>query len=383
MAESKMDKHLATPSFPENAIEKASKMLGKEFRIELWNEEASKDVIRHYAWGIGDDNPLYCNEDYAKKTKWNQIIAPPLFLYSVFDAVIAPDLPDIQWIYSGADWNFFKPVFVNDTFKVKATLYDAKEVSGKLVKKMIIQTGKVTYFNQNDEKIAECLSHCFRIPRAGASDGLWYENRKAQTYTEAELKKIEKEILNEERRGNVSRYWEDVTIGEEMPAVIKGPLNRMDMTCYYAGAVGTSGYKSTEIKWKYAYLARTDPEKIPNNYDPSYYAAAISPSIGHQDESVAQKEIGMPGAYDNGPQRMAFMTHCVTNWMGDSGFVKYLSVRIKLPNIFSDTTWCRGKVTEKRIEEESYLTNADIWAENQLGQTTAIGKAVIELPSKG
>jgi hypothetical protein len=59
-----------------------------------------------------------------------------------------------------------------------------------------------------------------------------------------------------------------VAVGEEMPAVVKGP-QRMDMTCYYAGAVGTSGYKSTEIKWKYAHYAKTNPKEIPNNYDAS------------------------------------------------------------------------------------------------------------------
>ncbi len=377
-----MEKKLYAPSLTGKSLEEAKKMLGKEFRIEQWNEEASKDVIRHYGWGVGDDNPLYCNEEYTKKTKYGRIIAPPLFLYSIFDAVIAPGLPDIQWIYSGADWTFFKPVFVNDKIKAKAILADVKEVSGKLVKRMIIQTGEVTYTNQNGELVGKVLSHCFRIPRASAQDGLQYEKRKQQTYTEEDLRKIEEAVLKEVRRGNVPRYWEDVKIGEEMPAVIKGPLNRMDMTCYYAGSVGTSGYKSTEIKWKYAHYAKTNPEKIPNNYDPSYYAAAISPSIGHQDESVAQEEIGMPGAYDNGPQRMGFMTHCVTNWMGDDGFVRYLSVRIKLPNIFGDTTWCKGKVTNKRMEEGKYLVDADIWTENQLGQTTATGKAVIELPHK-
>jgi len=377
-----MEKRLNAPSLNENALEEASQMIGKDFEVELWNEEASKDVIRHYAWGIGDDNPIYFNEEYAKKTKWGKIIAPPLFLYSVFDAVIAPGLPDIQWIYSGADWTFYRPVFVNDKFRVKASLVDVKEVSGKLVKKMILQTGKVLYINQKDEPVAECLSHCFRIPRAEALGGLNYGMRNMQIYSEKELKNIEQEVLDETRRGSEPRYWEDVSVGNEMPAVIKGPLSQMDMTCYYAGAVGTSGYKSTEIRWKYQHFAKTDPEKLPNNYDPSYYAAAIVPSIGHQIEDVAQNEIGMPGAYDNGPQRMAFMHHCVTNWMGDDGFLRYLSVRIKLPNIFGDTTWCKGKVVDKRVEEEKYLVDAEIWAENQLGEITAKGMAIVELPHR-
>ena len=374
-----MQKKLKAPGFEANAMEEASKMLGQEFRIEQWNEEASKDVIRHYSWGIGDDNPLYCDEAYARKTKYGRIIAPPLFLYGIFDAVVAPGLPDIQWIYAGADWNFYKPVFVNDKIQAKASLADVKQVSGKMTKMMIIQTGKVSYTNQDGDPVATCFSHCFRVPRADAPGGLRLDKREI-SYSEDDLKRIEADVLSEVRTGNAGRHWNDVSIDDEMPAVVKGPLNRMDMTCYYTGAVGTSGYKSTEIKWKYAYFAKNAPEKLPNNYDPSYYSAAVSPSIGHQDETIAQKEIGMPGAYDNGPQRMAFMTHCVTNWMGDDGFIRNLSIRIKMPVIFGDTLWCKGKVTNKRVAEGEHLVDAEIWAENQMTQTTATGNVSIELP---
>ena len=37
--------------------------------LEPWCYEATRDNIRHYAHGIGDDNPLWCDPDYAAKTK--------------------------------------------------------------------------------------------------------------------------------------------------------------------------------------------------------------------------------------------------------------------------------------------------------------------------
>jgi acyl dehydratase len=373
---------LATPGLADDAFAEAGRMLGEEFRIEQWNEEASKDVIRHYAWGIGDDNPLYTDAAYAAKTRWGRIVAPPTFLYSVFDAVVAPGLPDVQWIYSGADWTFHKQVYVGDAIKARARLVDVKDVGGKRVKRMLVQTGEVTYANERGETVASVLSHTFRIPRSQAEGGLQYETRSQHRYSADDLAEIERAVLNEYRRGAEPRYWEDVREGEVLPTVVKGPINRLDMTCYYAGAVGTSGYKSTKLKWKYAHWARHAPEKLPNNYDPSYYAAAVSPSIGHQDEKIAQDEIGMPGPYDNGPQRIGFMTTCVTNWMGDDGFVRALSARIKLPVIFGDTTYCKGKVVKKRIEDGKPLFELKIWAENQLGQTTASGGAVVELPRR-
>ena len=34
------------------------------------NEVASRDLIRHYADGIGDDNPLWRDVNYARNTRW-------------------------------------------------------------------------------------------------------------------------------------------------------------------------------------------------------------------------------------------------------------------------------------------------------------------------
>jgi hypothetical protein len=39
-------------------------------------------TIRHYAHGIGDDNPLWCDPEYAAKTKYGSIVALPSFLFS-------------------------------------------------------------------------------------------------------------------------------------------------------------------------------------------------------------------------------------------------------------------------------------------------------------
>ena len=37
-----------------------------ENTVEPWNYEATRDGIRHYAHGIGDDNPLWCDPAYAE-----------------------------------------------------------------------------------------------------------------------------------------------------------------------------------------------------------------------------------------------------------------------------------------------------------------------------
>src|SRR5215831_11455359 len=52
-----------------------------EDSLEPWCYEATRDNIRHYAHGIGDDNPLWCDPDYAAKTSYGFLVAPPSFLF--------------------------------------------------------------------------------------------------------------------------------------------------------------------------------------------------------------------------------------------------------------------------------------------------------------
>ncbi len=56
--------------------------------------EVTKREIRRFALAIGDDNPLYYDEDYAKKTRHRGIIAPPSF-YSAMQLEEEP-LADLE-----------------------------------------------------------------------------------------------------------------------------------------------------------------------------------------------------------------------------------------------------------------------------------------------
>ena len=45
--------------------------------------EASRDNIRNFAEAVGDNNPLWINEDYAGQSRFGTITAPPTFIYNV------------------------------------------------------------------------------------------------------------------------------------------------------------------------------------------------------------------------------------------------------------------------------------------------------------
>jgi len=376
------EKDLLAPAISDSALAEARALIGMPIRVEQYNYEASRDVIRHYAWGIGDDNPMYSDPDYAKGTKWGGIIAPPTFFFALWDAVVAPGLPDVQWYYSGIDAEFHHPIKRNDTVTASAEYVAAEPLSGKTVSNMIVQTGDVRYHNQDGRLMTQVLSHCFRVARSSAKGGLSYAPRDKHIFSESELEQIANAQVNETVRGAEMLYWDDVEVGSALPGTVRGPINQLDMTTYYCGAVGTSGYKSTKLRWKYKHWANTSPEKLPNNYDKSYYGAKVLPSIGHQDAKVATIDLGMPGPYDNGPQRHGMLLTVATNWMGDNGFVRKFSARLKLPVIFGDCNYFWGKVSGKRKENGLALVDLELWGENQFGQVTIKGTAVVELPCR-
>ena len=43
-------------------------------------EELGRASIRYFALALGDDNPLYRDEEFARKTRHGGIIAPPTFI---------------------------------------------------------------------------------------------------------------------------------------------------------------------------------------------------------------------------------------------------------------------------------------------------------------
>src|SRR3954447_12340009 len=44
--------------------------------VEPWCYEVTRDNVRHYAHGIGDDNPLWCDPAYAAGARHGKVFAP-------------------------------------------------------------------------------------------------------------------------------------------------------------------------------------------------------------------------------------------------------------------------------------------------------------------
>ena len=362
------------PALWEGALDEARELIGVAMRRtnQQWNTEAAPDSVRHFCHGIGDDNPLFVDPAYGASTKWKSALAPGCFLYTIDTTVVAPKLRGIQWLYGGTDWEWYRPIRHRDAFTTKATLVDAVEKRGSKAKAFIIQTGEVLYTNQNGELVCRARGHTARTPRAKAKDGLKYEARETHRYTPDELEHIAHAIDTEELRGGTPRVWDDVVVDTWIQPMLKGPLNITDMICWYSG--GGHSYQAHRRAHLYRQRHPADSYVNPET------GAQDSAARGHSESKMA-REVGMPGGYDVGPQRISWMGQLMTNWMGDDGFLRKLSASIRRPNIFGDVSWLKARIIDKRVDEDAHVVDLELVVVNQFDETTAKGTAVIELPA--
>lgn len=364
-----------TPALWPGALEEARELIGVELRRtgQQWNSEASPDAVRQFCWGIGDDNPLFIDPEYGARSRWGSAVAPGCFLYTIDTTVVAPKLRGIQWLYGGTEFEWFEPIRHRDRFTVSARLLDAVEKEGRNASKFIIQTGETLYTNQDGKLVCRARGSTARTARSKASGGLKYKPRDTHKYLDEELEHIAHAIETEELRGSAPRFWEDVDVGSKVQPMLKGPLTITDMICWYSG-----GGHSYQAHRRAVMHRKRHPADAFRN---SETGAQDSAARGHTEGKMA-RDVGMPGGYDVGPQRISWMGQLMTNWMGDDGFLRRLDVSIRRPNIFGDISWCRARIADKRTEEGMGLVDLELWVENQLSETTAKGTATVELPRR-
>ncbi len=219
------------PKITEEGLESLRKRIGVKIEntIEPWNYEATRDAIRHYAHGIGDDNPLWCDPEYAKNTKFGDVIALPSFMFTTSRIIsgYCGGLSGVHAMWAGADWTWHKPVMRNDEIRTEAYLKDLIEHQTKFAGRSFQQIYHVDFYNQHGDKVSEGDSWVFRTDRDEARErGTKYTDvkGKVEPHSDEQLAEWSKLYDKEEIRGAVPRYWEDVQEGEELPTMMKGPM---------------------------------------------------------------------------------------------------------------------------------------------------------------
>jgi len=354
------------PTITDESLAELRRFIGQPVRRpEPYVEVATRDAMRHWAHGIGDRNPFWVEHG----------VAPPTILFAM-DRIVSGyvgGLPGIHAMYAGTDFRWRLPIREDDRIVGDSVLLALVDKASTFAKRAIQQTYRTTFTNQRGELVCEADSWCFRTERDTARERRKYGTVEAHRYTPEEIERIRLAYRNEEIRGTTARYWEDVQVGDALLPMVKGPLTVTSVIAFIQG-------------WGSLYvrahgLAFDMFERHPALAIPNAFGVPEPPERVHWDEAFA-RAVGVPGAYDYGPERVAWLGHLVTNWMGDDGFLRRLNVRVQRHNLIGDTTWCRGRVAAKAVVENRGEVTLDLTAVNQRGEVTAAGQATLVLPRR-
>ena len=355
-------------------------------RPRPFNTVANEDAIRHFAWSYGEDNPLWNDPEYAAKTRWRSLIAPPPFVNTMGVNKAKPipkeirdrgagALRGVPNYNSGNAWEFYQPVYPGDTMTKRFYISDVEEKRSEFGGgKAVVVHHKYEFVNQRDELVAVLMNYFFHVEREASEKTGKYKTIEPPEYDDEYLAKIDEAYANETIRGAEPRYWEDVNEDDKIPTIVRGPLTVTDVICGHIG-MGGGAFGVSPLK-----LAYKNRMRIPAFYTRNEYSAWDVAQRVHWDSLRAQR-VGNPRAYDYGRMRSQWMTNLVTNWMGDDAYLFETSEQIRKFNYMGDTSWIHGKVSRKYTNGPHCLVDLETWIENQRGEVTAPGQATVILPS--
>jgi acyl dehydratase len=355
-------------------------------RWTTWNESASRDGIRHYANGFGDDNPLWCDPDHAAGTRWNGIIAPPGFLEGagLTPKVTTPPevkargrgaLSGVHMFWAGDHIRFFQPVREGDRIWVRRFYVDIQEKKkSRFGGNSAVSVRRRVYWNDRGELIAIWDADFVHTERAAAAArNTEHRPIEQHVFTAAELDEVDAHFAMESVRGAEPRLVEDVVVGETFTPRFRGPLVTGDVIAWLQGN-GRHEIYPYRLNWR-------NRQRMGGFYSRNEFGAWDSAMRVHWDDDFA-RSVGARRAYDYGMLRNAWIMHTVTDWMGDDAIIVAVEDRVTGFNTLGDLTKITGHVAAVDQSGEYPEVACQLECHNQRGERTALGTVTVRLPSR-
>ena len=138
--------------------EELRNMIGKEAAPEVW--EIEKGQIKRLAQAVGDPNPLWQDEDYARKSRHDNIIGSPTFMIDnglvKFVDKLTGMFPLVGNINGGTEIEYYVPIKPGDTITTVAKLSDIEEKFNKNGDRLLFLHVEVSHTNQDGVLAMKC-----------------------------------------------------------------------------------------------------------------------------------------------------------------------------------------------------------------------------------
>jgi len=167
---------------PKFVTDEAKRYIGREADELEAVDEVCKSELRRFAQAIPDPDPIYWDEEYARRTRFGTLVAPPLFPVDAFKP--APHLPDrlteelrkapYFWggppgdyrLYvevplgtthahfnGGQEYEIFRYAKLGDRLRAKRRVVDLYEKEGKTFGRLVFEEDLTTYRDSKGDVI--------------------------------------------------------------------------------------------------------------------------------------------------------------------------------------------------------------------------------------
>jgi len=274
--------------------------------------------VREYAEAIRDDNPLYRDEEAARRSPFGGIIAPPTFARNFWweGTAVQDDLGfDPRYrIHGEQEFEYHQPIKAGDVLTGQIRVVDVYEKAGKRGGKMTFGVIETTYRNARGET------------------ALVARRTIIETTPQPEAPREPSPPVRPLDPGEARE-------GLESPPLVVGPVTRTDFV-RFAGASG---------------------DMNPNHHDEVY-------AIRSGNERV----------FAMGMLQAGYLGRLLTDWLGD-GALRRFRIRFAARVHPGDVLTCKARLTQVRRDGGGTQVECDAWVDNQEGQKVIVGSAAAEL----
>ncbi|WP_030486522.1 FAS1-like dehydratase domain-containing protein [Micromonospora chokoriensis] len=361
------------------------------------------ELIRRYAHAIGDDNPLYVDPEYARRSWLGSQTVPGTVLIHVrypgdHGAQRERGYPVANFL-SGVAWEFYDVLRPGMRFTSSKKPRELVTSRGRQ-SSSISHHSETFYWNNSERLMAKAYGRLLHLPVKEMLDTrvmpvdqlgqpLFYRHEPYR-YTPAEVDKLLAGLDSETRRGSEPLLWESVTEGQELPSIAQPPYSMFDELLYPALDHGLdAGFDGAPPvrAFRPGYLRARESPDFARTHPVTRWPYA--PEDEHEDRFLAPYRCE-PMPFDFGIQRSQLPIRLLTNWAGDHGFVHRLYTSMRMPVFYGDAVVFSGKVIRKYVADRTDQSGRivrygavaiELVGTNQRDEVHCLGYATVFLPS--
>jgi hypothetical protein len=372
--------------------------LGKTMDFSPMREPVANNDIRRWVHAMHYANLLHFDPATFEASRWGRLVAPQSFAIATDDGHGAAPacvgcIPNSHLLFGGDEWWFYGPrIEAGDVVTNTRIPFDYK-IKETGFGPTCFQRGDNNYSNQKGEEIARQRSTAIRYLAHAGGDSVKAEDFEEPEWTDEAIAALEDrkfawiKMLHD--LGHKERWWDDVTVGDQLPERVFGPHSlasfATEWRAYIVNTWGTMDLRKNDLEalgfTREMAGYENDPEMMlvnPLLTDGAYYG----PSRGHLFPKYARK-IGMPRGYGYGASMGSWVTDFLSGWAGEHGMVVHSIANYRGPALTGDVTIQTAEVTEKSVDADGrHLVHVKHLMTNQNGKTMCTGSAEIALPKK-